>query len=131
MGQSTGDHLCWQMMAGVGGGSCRAEPLTCGVWHYPQIGSVHTELRCRTPSWCQRSAGWCWGNNAHMLELGEESLPLIGTTRSFLVAITNVCTFAVYFKVNKVLKRYVWQRIRLDLERLFFLLCEHGHSIFT
>ena len=26
------------MMAGVEEGSCRAGPLTCGVWHYPQIG---------------------------------------------------------------------------------------------
>ena len=99
MGQSAGDHLGLQMMAGVGGGSCRAGPLTCGVWNYPQIGSVHTELSCRTPSCCHRSAGWCWGNNACMLEL-EEASSLISTTRSFLVAITNVFKLDVYFKVR-------------------------------
>ena len=36
-----------------------------------------------------------------MFELGEESSSLIGTTRSFLVAITNVFMFDVHFKVKK------------------------------
>lgn len=103
MGLGAGDNLGLQMMAGVVGGSCRAGPLTCGVWHYPQIGSVHTELSCRTPSCCQRSAGSCRGNNACMLEPGEAS-SLIRTTRSFLVAITNVFMLHVYFKVRSFKK---------------------------
>ena len=87
------------MMAGVGGGSCRAGPLTCAVWNYPQIGSVHTELSCRTPQLLSQK---CWvvlGNNACMLEL-EEASSLMSTTRSLLVAITNVFKLDVYFKVR-------------------------------
>ena len=36
-----------------------------------------------------------------MLELGEGSSSLIGTTPSFLVAITKVIMFDVHFKVKK------------------------------
>ena len=99
MGQSAGDNLGLQMMAGVGGESCSAGPLTSRVWNYPQIGNVHTELSCRKPSCCHRSAGWCWGNKTCMLEL-EEASSLLSTTGSFLVAIANVFMLDVYFKVR-------------------------------
>ena len=113
MGQSAGDNLGLQMMAGVGGESCRAGPLTCGVWNYPLIGSVHADLSCRKPSCCHRSAGWCRGNNTCMLEL-EEASSLLSTTGSFLVAITNVFMLDVYLKAE-VLKKI---RVEKDLTGL-------------
>ena len=63
------------------------------------------------PAGVREGLGGAGGNNACVLELGEESSPLTGTTQSFLVAITTVFMFAVYFKLKKFLKRYLWRKI--------------------
>ena len=78
------------------GGSCGFSDLgrspgllLCCLWWVTQ------------PLWAhRRSARWCPGNNACILELGEESSSLIGTAQSFLEAITNVFMFDVHFKVR-------------------------------
>ena len=48
----------WQLNLQLisGGQSYRTESLICGIWCYPWVDSVRTELNCRTPSRCWRTA---------------------------------------------------------------------------
>lgn len=54
----------------------RTEPLTCGIWYYPQVDSVKIELNCRPLRWCQRMAWRCRKSHPHThIRVGASILP--------------------------------------------------------
>lgn len=47
--------------------SCGTKPLPDGIWLYLQVDNIRIELNCRTFSWYQGIAWWCW--KTHTLKL--------------------------------------------------------------
>ena len=83
--QPVGQKHRWQpglvtsFWPGGGGQSCRAEPLTCGIWCHHQVDRVRTELNSRTPRWYPRIKNWVGGAKAppptpHIWKIGDQNL---------------------------------------------------------